>query len=296
MRRKMPSETVTKIPIDYFEQNRALREKCIRWAEDNISALKASDVVVPSCGNDRAQDNWFPLFAIADLAGGNWPEKVLAAYNLIEALDPEKDDSIAIMLLTDIKRIFDKSGRDRMHSDDIVNQLIVMDDRPWPEWKHGKPMTKASLSRLLKPHKIKPKTVRLGDNILKGYELKSFQDAFNRYLSVDTPSQNVTSLQTRTGAGFSDFQGVTDSPSVTFKKPPKPSNGAGCNDVTDEIGGNGESGKYPLGLLDALAVSASGLNITPRQVFDDLDPDDYQTFIDHPENARSIAERLAYRK
>ncbi|MBV8092554.1 MAG: DUF3631 domain-containing protein [Acetobacteraceae bacterium] len=29
--------------------------------------------------NDRAQDNWEPLFAVASLAGGHWPARVDAA-------------------------------------------------------------------------------------------------------------------------------------------------------------------------------------------------------------------------
>ncbi len=270
MRRKMPSETVTKIPIDYFEQNRDLRQKCVRWAEDNIEALKRSTVVVPSCGNDRAQDNWFPLFAIAEIAGGNWLEKTLAAYNLIEALDPDKDDSIAIKLLTDIKTLFDESGRDRLHSDDIVNQLIKMDDRPWPEWKRGFPMTKKKKKKLLKPHKIKSRQLKVAGTNLNGYELEAFQDAFRRYLPT-TPHQDSTSLQSNAGAGSSDFQNSTENhdnstplpqstdegrevefreKTVELQKALKPSVDAGCREVELPEGGNGERA-YPEGLLDA---------------------------------------------
>jgi len=56
---------------------------------------------------------------------------------------------------------------------------------------------------------------------------------------------------------------------------------------------NDSGEKYPPGLLDALSVSVSGLDVTTQQVLNDLEPDDYQDFIDHPQTARNIAERIA---
>jgi hypothetical protein len=237
MRRKLPSESVRKIPINYFEQNQHIRRKCIRWAEDHIGALKKSDVYVPPCGNDRAQDNWFPIFAIAQLAGGEWPDRVLSAYLMMESPDYDKDDSVAVMLLADIKTVFDEVSRDRIHSDELVNHLTAMDDRPWPEWKHGKPMTKASLSRLLKPHKIKARQLKVAGSNLNGYEKSMFKDAFDRYLSVDTPPQNSTTLQPSAGAGFGRFQTSTSTTPVELQNSRKPSAGAGCREVELSEGG-----------------------------------------------------------
>jgi len=294
MRRKMPSEAASKIPIDYFEQTQVIRRKCLRWAEDHVKALKQSAAVVPACGNDRAQDNWFPLFVIAQLADGSWPERVLSAYQSIEHRDGTEDDSIAVMLLADIKSIFKETDRDRIHSTDLVDRLVMMEDRPWPEWKHGKPMTKTSLSKLLKPHNIQPKTIRIGDTTLKGYNLVSFQEPFDRYLSSDPPVSSVTPSQPSNGAGFSRFLNVTSQLGVTVPKRRKPSNGAGCNDVTVQ---NGDiEGGYPDGLLEAAATAVSGLPVSAGAVIADLESYDYQDFIDHPETARSMAERMAFRK
>ena len=66
--------------------------------------------------------------------------------------------------------------------------------------------------------------------------------------------------------------------------------------ATFDEGENTGSDKYPPGFTEALAKSASGLNVTPGQVAADLDPEDYQDFIDHPKTARNIAERIAYSK
>ncbi len=66
-----------------------------------------------------------------------------------------------------------------------------MEDRPWPEWKTGKPLSKPQLSRLLKPFSIVSKTIRISSGTIKGYELKQFVEAFSRYLD----SQDVTTSQ-----------------------------------------------------------------------------------------------------
>ena len=69
--------------------------------------------------------------------------------------------------------------------------LAQREDRPWSEWKNGRRMTIAQLARQLKAFEIKPKNIRLGEAVLKGYERAQFEDAFHRYL----PSQGATTPQ-----------------------------------------------------------------------------------------------------
>jgi hypothetical protein len=46
----------------------------------------------------------------------------------------------------------------------------------------GEGLPKNGLARLLKSFKVEPKTIRVGDKLLKGYRLSHFKDAFERYL------------------------------------------------------------------------------------------------------------------
>ena len=90
-----------------------------------------------------------------------------------------------------------------------------MEDRPWCEFKGGKPITPPSLARRLKLFGVKPKTIRVSPyETKKGYELEQFSDAFARYLA-SPPSQSVTPLQRSNDAGFSEYQGVTNHNHVT---------------------------------------------------------------------------------
>lgn len=240
MERKLPDELVKKIPFDFFEKNVQLRMKCLRWAEDNVSALRFLDATIPNYGNDRAQDNWEPLIKLGKVAGGAWEKKVLAAYKLFSATENEYEDA-GVLLLRDIKIILDKKGCGKIASASLVEALILIKDSPWFEWKKGTPITQNSLSRLLKPFKIKPSTIRIGTNTSKGYKSEQFEKAFERYVRPIPPIQTVTTTQPSSDKGFSGFQSVTHKEDVTVSKRPKPSPDTGCYCVTLQKEGNGDS-------------------------------------------------------
>lgn len=233
MRRKLPGERTRRLPVNHFEMNRDIRRKCLRWAEDHVAVLKKISVIVEPCGNDRAQDNWEPLVAIAEVVGGGWPGRLLESYRLIEG-QSEDEDSVAVMLLADIKQIFEKRGITRIHSEILVKVLITMDGRPWADWRHGKPITANSISRLLKPFKIRSRQLRIGAVNRNGYSLESFNDAINRYVPKEVAYPTATTLQPSTGTGFRRFQNATQVEAVAFLNPRKPSTGAGCSIVAFE--------------------------------------------------------------
>jgi hypothetical protein len=65
-------------------------------------------------------------------------------------------------------------------------------------------------------------------------------------------------------------------------------------DTLGEVGHLGSSNQLPDGLLDAAARACLGLKLSAGQLISDLEPEDYSIIIEHPETARSIAERMAY--
>ncbi len=58
--------------------------------------------------NDRARDAWEPLIAIADIAGGHWPERARkAAVTLAGVHEAEAvDGDVRQTLLSDIRDLF----------------------------------------------------------------------------------------------------------------------------------------------------------------------------------------------
>ncbi len=67
-----------------------------------------------------------------------------------------------------------------------------MEDRPWAEWRRGKPLTKNQLAGLLKPFGVGSKGIRLADETTPRGYLHDLTDAFSRYLpsEVQQPQQS----------------------------------------------------------------------------------------------------------
>lgn len=95
--------------------------------------------------NDRAADNWRFLFAIADLAGADWPERARrAAVTLSGQVEPH--DGAGEQLLGDIRASFLERGVERIFTDDLLRDLMQREDRPWRERRNGKPLTATQLA------------------------------------------------------------------------------------------------------------------------------------------------------
>jgi putative DNA primase/helicase len=228
LRRRRPGETVTLFRIDRTDELERLARMAARWAIDNVGALSAADPVIPSILNNRAQDNCGPLLAISDQIGGEWPNIVRRAAEDMAATASGNDQSVGVMLLTDICDIFRIKGTDRLSSEDLLASLISRDDRPWPECKNGKPMTKAGLAHRLNKFGIIPENIRFaGTGVLKGYHLHRFEDAFSRYL----PAQTATPVQPNNDGGFSQNQTATHESPVALSNCEKPLQHSDCSDV-----------------------------------------------------------------
>lgn len=148
-----------------------------------------------------------PLIAIADAAGGDWPEKSRSALVRIFRAVPD-ESSNGVRLLADIRTILDgNDGNARleyMDSAELAEALARIETSPWGEWSKGKPITAAKLARLLKPFAVSPGQKRIADANHRGYHRSDLEDAWLRYLP--RPGlQSATTLQTNTDAGSSDF-------------------------------------------------------------------------------------------
>lgn len=239
LRRKAPGDRVEGLPLDFEERQGVTRRRLARWALDNVAALREATPALPAHANDRAtRQNWAALLAVAESAGEDWRER---AHRAFFALTPnEGDDSLGVVLLGDIRDVFEGKPAERLHSAELVAALVALTDRPWPEVrKGGKPLTENALARFLKPFKVHSRQVRIGALSKKGYELSDFADAFARYLPGDPPSE-AKQRNNASGARVSEeFGNETPADPVSDRKPPKTKQDAGCFGVSDSEGGHG---------------------------------------------------------
>ena len=191
LRRRRPDEAVESLRLDRANGLEKVARMAARWTADHAAELAAADPQMPVGIVNRAADNWRPLLAVADLAGEDWPQRAREAAAELSAGGDDLE-SIRVALLADIRATFAAKAVDRIKSEDLAAHLGSLDDRPWAEYRGGKPITKAQIPRLLKPFGISPVTIRLADDdTKKGYHLSAFADAFARYL----PPENVTTSQ-----------------------------------------------------------------------------------------------------
>jgi len=74
MRRRRLDEYIEPLTSASLADLDRLGQIASRWARDNVEALRAAAPAMPVGIINRARDNWHPLLALADQAGGRWPE------------------------------------------------------------------------------------------------------------------------------------------------------------------------------------------------------------------------------
>lgn len=228
LRRRRPDEPIAPLRLDRTGDLDQLCRRAARWAGDHAAALAEADPQMPPSVYNRAADNWRPLLAIAALAGGKWPQRAREA--AAELTSGGDEGGILTMLLADIRAIFATTETDRLASENLVAALVEMDERPWPEFRGGKPISAPQVARLLKPLGISSGSIRLADGRTpKGYHRRAFDDVFARYLS----RQNATLPQPKDSAPFTEKQAATNSNGVAFQNRGKPSVSAACGGVAD---------------------------------------------------------------
>jgi hypothetical protein len=174
MQRKTPGEECEKLRnLD----GSILRQKCSRFVLDNAKQVASARPAMPPELNDRAADVWEPLFALAEIAGGDWPEKARMASLGLTGLAQES--SLIVVLMKEIQNCFEVSKCDRLFSRTLVLWLVQCRNAPWAE---GIAVNEMWLSQQLRPYGIRPRTVWMMGESAKGYLLEDFGDVFRRYL------------------------------------------------------------------------------------------------------------------
>jgi putative DNA primase/helicase len=187
LQRKPKTAVVARLRKRDSDEFATLRRQAAQWAADNFEKLADPDPDVPEALNDRAADNWRPLLAIADLAGGRWPQRAREAACQLSG-EGHESSSNNVELLADIKAAF--GDADVIRSADLVAKLIADPERPWAEWKHGRSLTQKQLAGLLTPFQVVSVTVHppgLPDG--KGYRRADFEPIWAAYC----PGQNQPS-------------------------------------------------------------------------------------------------------
>lgn len=263
LRRKLPSETVHRLRHADPAEFEALASRLARFAADAAPFIAGARPDLPDALNDRAQDNWEPLLAIADHAGGQWPQRARSAALRLSGVEQDAP-SLSSELLADIRDTFETFGVERISTADLLKSLTEDDLRPWATYAHGRPMTPRQLAKRLDEYGIQPRNVRAGYVTFKGFLRVWFEDAFSRYLptagggnirhtaqssdgeacsvpgSENDPPQSATGHRPKV-ASVPDFEKCAGTGNRPATRKPAPL--LICDSVPDSAGGAGKDGR-----------------------------------------------------
>jgi hypothetical protein len=183
MRRRAPGERIEpwRMRANGAEGAR-LGERLAQWSAGCPDVVPWPDM--PEGVEDRAADVWEALLAVADLTGGDWPERARRSAVALVAAASDRGQSLGVTLLRDLRTVF--ADDDRLPTETVLNRLLDMDESPWADLR-GKPLDARGLSRRLAKYDVRPKQLRIGEANVRGYEASDLSDPWSRYLS-ESPS------------------------------------------------------------------------------------------------------------
>jgi Protein of unknown function (DUF3631) len=176
-------------PIERFRRRdvapiaEAIRDRLRALSDEHASALMYARPDLPDELDDRAQDVWEPLLAIADRAGGDWPGRARTAAAALSSDAEREDDSASVQLLRDIHGVFEADETEAFKTSDLIAQLAEIQESPWGDW-YGKAISPQALGKLLKPYGIRTMPVWIDGQTVRGYKADQFLDAWLRVLGV----------------------------------------------------------------------------------------------------------------
>lgn len=217
MRRRAPTETVEPYRRRiHGPEGNALRDQLAAWADATRGTIGAAPEM-PAGIADRDADVWEALLAVADAAGGTWPERARVAAVTLVTLAKVGTPSLGIRLLADLHQIFGEA--DAMPTEKIIEALLKLEEAPWGDLK-GKPVDGRRLGNYLRPYGVTSKTVRADGRVARGYTREDLHDPWTRYLPK--PNGEDTSTQSSRGkmgldlgVGEATKESVTSVTSVT---------------------------------------------------------------------------------
>lgn len=181
--RRMPNEKVERLRHTHDDIFDVICSKLARWAADNTDAFCEARPYLPEALSDRDQDNWEPMFAIADLVSGEWPELARRAAVKMSLARQQNVQSESAELLADIQQVFELQRVTRLSSVDLLRELCSDEEKAWATWNRGSAMTPRQLANMLRTYGVSSVNLKVGyGEVRKGYQAEHFEDAFTRYI------------------------------------------------------------------------------------------------------------------
>jgi hypothetical protein len=208
MRRRAPNEHVTAYRSRRVRPQLAdLRTELRQWVTGQVDELTKAEPTLPV--EDRAADVWEPLVAVADLAGGAWPDRARTACTTLTGAGDPDAATASERLLGDLHTVF--AGAECLWTTTVLERLRRLDEAPWATWTgRDTGMNSRELAKLLRPFGVLSRNVREGGtgDPRKGYTRADLHDPWQRY--TPPPAHQGHVGNTRDDHAFAQVNHVAD--------------------------------------------------------------------------------------
>ncbi|MEI2671533.1 MAG: DUF3631 domain-containing protein [Marmoricola sp.] len=158
MRRRAPTEKVEPWRLRKIrDEANALKARLEKWSQSVQRPIAMPEL--PEGVEDRDADVWEAPVAVADLAGGLWPERARRSAVALVADKSADQTSLGIMLLHDLRTIF--ANEEHMTTESVLARLHALEESPWDDLR-GKPLDARGLANRLNRYGVKPRKYRDG--------------------------------------------------------------------------------------------------------------------------------------
>lgn len=244
MRRRAPDELIEPFRSREHEpEGLALRDRLAAWVGSGSSASSGSVAEragaawppLPDGVVDRQAEIWEPLIAVADVAGGEWPQAAREACVALAAPQGRRV-SLGVRLLADLRTIFGDANA--LSTETILARLCdgekhgLEADAPWNEM-HGRPLSVRGLASMLKRYSVNSIKVKTGGRALQGYRREHLWDAWSRYLPP--VSENVEPSEPVEPSGLERQTEVPEVPEVPDSATPESVSGGASAGNGEEV-------------------------------------------------------------
>ena len=190
---RFQESAVEQVGHDFGRQSR-------RWTSDSLAKLQAAydEVPRPLWLGDRDCDNWAGLFAVASVAGGDWPERIEAAARFL-AGSRDDDGDVGERLVHDTRATFTAEGEPPViSSGELVTKLNAIETSPWGDSRDGRGLSTHALAARFRLFEVKPRAERHPEThaMVRGYWLSDLRAVFERYPAPEPDDRNTATLET----------------------------------------------------------------------------------------------------
>jgi hypothetical protein len=196
-------EMLPATPPEFYERDdhdgltAMYRDQLTTWVKRNLPAILKQRPDMPAGIELRMREVCRPLFAIADTAGGHWPNTArdAARQMLLGEMSESNPDELTLheRLLLDLRTVY--ADQAKMSTHDITASLDALPASTWTAMWPNRNKAARELAVMLEPLGAAPTMIRFGEETMRGYHRYMLEPLWDEIVSDENDVTDVAATQ-----------------------------------------------------------------------------------------------------